>query len=479
MGQLTDRTAELTDQAVQPVAMQGWYMPHRLLVVEAQPLAHRVYPDPIPQNFIWERIEWLPALRDRIRERNPDLLVLVAVSATAQAASLMVLLQNKPLPTPALIILPNDASDELIGLASQVLDDFIFAPVRSSEFQHRIDRIIGCGKATARDVDEHLIRELALAGLIGRNPAFLRAISKIPPAARSNGPVLITGETGTGKELCARAIHALGPRRNYGFVAVDCATVPEHLFESELFGHARGAFTDARSDHKGLVSLANGGTLFLDEIDSLSLTAQSKMLRLLQERSYRPVGCERSLSVDANIVAASNSDLRHMVQIGKFRADLFFRLNVLRLNLVPLRQRRDDIGLLARQFVKQACAENGIAIKALTPATLSKLTQHDWPGNVRELYNAIQRAVVFSGDSMIQPSDILETEDDNQDGEPTNDNFRQARSRAIESFERGYVEHLMRETGGNVTRAARLAHKERRAFGRLVKRYGVKRPDLY
>jgi two-component system response regulator GlrR len=455
-------------------------MPQRLLVVEAQSLAYKVCLDRIAQNIIWDRIEWVPELRDRIREKKPDLLMLVATSATAQAARLLVLLQKKPLETPALAILPEDASDELVGLASQTLDDFIFAPIRTSELQHRIARIIGCAESTGSGVDEQLIRDLTIAGIIGRNPAFLREISKIRLAARSNGPVLITGETGTGKELCARAVHALGPRRNYGFIPVDCATVPEYLFESEMFGHARGAFTDARSDHKGLVNLAHGGTLFLDEIDSLSLTAQSKMLRLLQERSYRPVGCERSVSVDANIVAASNSDLRHMVQIGKFRADLFFRLNVLRLNLVPLRQRRDDIGLLARHFVKQACAENGIATKALMPATLRKLSQHDWPGNVRELYNAVQRAVVFAGDSEIIPSHVVDVDidDDDQNSEPIHNTFRQARSRAIESFERAYVEQLMCESEGNVSRAAQLAHKERRAFGRLVKRYGIKHHDL-
>jgi len=455
-------------------------MPHRLLVIQSHSsLSLEVCLHPAVQDIICERIEWGPELCDRVREKNPDLVIVVAVSATEQAASLMVVLQREPLITPVLAIIPSDASDELIGLASRVLDDFVFAPVRSLELQHRMARIIGDRWFAASDVDERLIRELTLAGLIGRNSAFLRAVGKIPLAARIKGPVLITGETGTGKELCARAIHALGPRRERNYIPVDCATVPEELFESELFGHVRGAFTDARSDHKGLVNLANGGTLFLDEIDSLSLSAQSKLLRLLQERSYRPLGSGRPVSVDANIVAATNIDLRHMVRIGRFRADLFFRLNVLQLNLVPLRQRRDDIELLARHFVKQACAENGIAVKSLSPATLRRLSQYDWPGNVRELYNVIQRAVVFSRSSEILPSDIIDTEEPaDQDSEPGYDSFRQARTRAIESFERRYVEQLMRESGGNVSRAAQLARKERRAFGRLVKRYGVKRPNL-
>jgi len=453
-------------------------MPRRLLIIESQSLSsanEACFSDAAP-NFIRERIDWDPSLPDRVRERRPDLLIVVAESAPKEATNLMAALQKKPLLTPMLAIIPNDAANELICLASQVVDDLIFAPVRTSELRYRIARIIGDPCSVVSDVDERLIQELTLVGLIGRNPHFLHEISKISVAARSTGPVLITGETGTGKELCARAIHALGPRRERAFIPVDCATVPEHLFESEMFGHVRGAFTDARTDRKGLVNLARGGTLFLDEIDSLSLTSQSKLLRLVQERSYRPLGSEHFVNFDASIIAATNTDLKHMVQAGKFRPDLFFRLNVLRLNLVPLRQRRDDVALLSRHFVDQVCAENGIVTKSLTPATLRKLCQHDWPGNVRELHNVIQRAVVFCRGSDVTPADILEAEDTaNRDSTPAYDSFRQARSRAIESFERGYVEQLMREAGGNVSRAARLAQKERRAFGRLIKRYGIKR----
>jgi DNA-binding NtrC family response regulator len=427
------------------------------------------------QKFLCERVQWTPGLCHSIRENNPDLLIVVAVSAIQQAGELMVTLKKTPLATPALAILPTDAADELIGLASQVLDDFMFAPVRSSEFRYRVARIIGDPAFSAGGIDERLMQELTLAGLVGRNPTFLRAISAIPLVARSAGPVLITGETGTGKELCARAIHALGPRRERAFVPVDCATIPEQLFESELFGYVRGAFTDARSDHRGLVNLADGGTLFLDEIDALSLAVQAKLLRLLQERSYRPLGSDRFVGVNAKIVAATNSDLLSMVQTGRFRADLFFRLNVLRVNLVPLRQRLDDVALLARHFVRQACAENGIATKSLTRAAIRKLTQHDWPGNVRELCNVIQRAVAFSDGPEILASQVAETEvEGSQTSEPECKSFREARSRAIETFERRYVEQLMQESGGNVSLAARLAKKERRAFGRLVKRYAMK-----
>jgi DNA-binding NtrC family response regulator len=455
-------------------------MRRRLLIIESRSLlpAHQVCFNDTPPGVECDRIEWGVDLYNVVGQRNPDLLIVVALSATEQAARLMVVLQQKPLLTPVLAVIPDDAGDQLIRLASPVVDDFIFAPIRGLELQRRISRILGEPPSSTSDIDEKLIGELTLAGLIGRDPAFLSAITRIPQAARTNGPVLITGETGTGKELCARAIHTLSPRRHRAFIPVDCTTLPEHLFESELFGYVRGAFTGASSNHRGLVNLAEGGTLFLDEIDSLSLTAQSKLLRLIQERCYRPLGSERFANVNASIVTATNRELNQLVQAGRFRADLFFRLNVLRLELVPLRQRRNDIGLLARHFVKQVCAENGIRAKSLTSATLRRLTQYDWPGNVRELNNIIQRAVVFCPGSEILPAHIGDPKEPPiQASEPLRETFRQARSHTIESFERSYVEQLMQETSGNVSRAAHLAGKERRAFGRLVKRYEIKRPS--
>jgi DNA-binding NtrC family response regulator len=454
-------------------------MPRRLLIIEQSPATIDAQLSAPKIGFSCERIRWSSDLdlAARVRQKNPDLLIVAASSANDEAARLVAAMHAAPITTPALAILAPDASDQLVDLASQVLDDFLFAPVRSTELRHRITRIIGEHDAALGEVDERLIGELAMAGLVGRDPAFLETISKIPLAARSNGPVLITGETGTGKELCARAIHTVGPRRGGAFVPVDCATIPEQLFESELFGHARGAFTDARSDYKGLVELANGGTLFLDEIDALSLSTQAKLLRLLQERSYRPLGFNRVVALNATIVAATNSDLAQMVKAGSFRADLFFRLNVLRLNLPPLRRRRDDIALLAHHFVTEACAEHGIGPKQLPLTTVRRLTHYPWPGNVRELHNVIQRAVLFSG-----PSDTLllchitDTQPDADEASASvHTNFREARMQAIETFEKRYVEKMMQDAKGNVSLAARLAHKERRAFGRLVKRYGVKK----
>jgi DNA-binding NtrC family response regulator len=302
-------------------------------------------------------------------------------------------------------------------------------------------------------------------------------VEKIPLVARSNSPVLITGETGTGKELCARAIHYLSPRRDHPFIPVDCAALPDHLFENEVFGHARGAFTDAHRDQKGLVALAEGGTLFLDEIDSLSLGAQAKLLRFMQERTYKPLGSNRFLQARLDVVAATNHDLEAMVRAKQFRSDLFFRLSVLRLHMMPLRERRGDIALLARHFLEMACAQAGVARKTLALATIGKLTNYDWPGNVRELYNVIQSAVVFSEGAQILPRHIARPSGAMPD-EPDRSSFRAARAGVLEEFERRYVEDLLRECDGNVTHAARLAKKDRRAFGRLIKRYNIQRELL-
>jgi two-component system response regulator GlrR len=271
--------------------------------------------------------------------------------------------------------------------------------------------------------------------------------------------------------MCARAIHHVTRRRNLPFIPVDCGAIPGHLFENEVFGHARGAFTDAQREQKGLVAMADGGTLFLDEVDMLPLPVQSKLLRFLQEHTYKPLGCDRFLRSDVRVVAASNRDMEGLTAAGQFRSDLYFRLNVLRLELPPLRQRPADIELLARHFVN-ALADAGPGPKILSPGAIRKLSAYDWPGNVRELYNVVHRAVVFAADTQILPCDIATSAP--APPEEARGCFHDARARAIESFERFYVAQLLEKHAGNVTQAAREAGKERRSFGRLVKKYAMR-----
>jgi len=247
------------------------------------------------------------------------------------------------------------------------------------------------------------------------------------------------------------------------------------LFENELFGHARGAFTDAHAEQKGCAGLAHGGTLFLDEIDCLSWATQGKLLRLLQEKRFRPLGSERFRDADVRVVAASNLDMERLVEAKAFRQDLFFRLDVLRIHLPSLRERPEDIALLAGHFVQASCEADGIKRKVLTPAALRRLESHNWPGNIRELHNTMQRAVLMSPGIEIAAAHV-EIRPDAVDQKEDSGSFQSAKRAAIELFERGFVQRLLERHGGNVSRAAREAQKDRRAFGRLAKKYGLKFP---
>lgn len=323
-------------------------------------------------------------------------------------------------------------------------------------------------------VVEQLTREMGLAQLVGDDPAFLQVLDLVPRVARREGTVLITGETGTGKELCARAIHCLSRRCNLPFIPVDCGALPDSLIENELFGHARGAYTGAHSRQKGLLALAEGGTLFLDEIDSLSLPAQAKLLRVLQDRSYRPLGAEQFERADVKVIAATNRDLETCVRDKAFRADLFYRLNVFRLQMVALRERPGDIPLLARHFLERLARECGTGPRSFSADALQHLCRYAWPGNVRELLNVVERALAFADGPVILPGHLaLPLPDLQTDGRaPAGGlSFRQARAQAIAQFERTYITALLERHDGNISRAAREAQKERRAFGRLVKKY--------
>jgi two-component system response regulator GlrR len=428
----------------------------------------------------WFEVEW--ANWDafdlaKLRAWGGELVVAAALQNTRNVLELLRWFANNPISLRTLAILPESSSPETVEQVSKAADDFVIWPVRNIELLERVKRIVGWNVSNAQDECERLTGELGIKELVGKSVPFVRALQTIPTLARSDRTVLITGETGTGKELCARAIHQLSARRNSPFIPVDCAAFPDHLFENEMFGHTRGAFTDAHRDQKGLVALAEGGTLFLDEIDSLSATSQGKLLRFLQDRTYRPLGAERFANSSANVLAATNRDLEKLVQQGKFRGDLFFRLSVLRIHMPPLRDRREDIPLLARHFVDALSAESGCRRKILLPGAYHKLKMLDWPGNVRELYNFIQRAFVAAEGFEISAAH-LQIPFAYPVDEPAVESFTQAKAKAVGSFERQYLVNALQRCKGNITQAARLAQKDRRAFGRLVKRHKIDRQDL-
>jgi two-component system response regulator GlrR len=313
--------------------------------------------------------------------------------------------------------------------------------------------------------------------MIGRSLAFRIADALIDKMAAFDAPVLIEGETGTGKELAARAIHYRGTRRDGPFVPVNCGAIPDTLIENELFGHRRGAYTDARFDHAGLVELARGGTLFLDEVDALTPKAQVTLLRFLQDRQYRPLGARREEQADVRIVAAANRDLERLVAAGEFRLDLLYRLKLLHLVLPRLRERHGDVALLAEHFLKIAAARYRKPAVALAPATLGWFERYSWPGNVRELEHVVHRAFLLAeGNAIsIEPPPGL-SEAALAPAAPLN--YRQAKTRAIAEFESSFLSHLIDQAKGNVTAAARISGTERRHLGRLLKKYRIPKPPL-
>src|SRR5690348_8661394 len=323
--------------------------------------------------------------------------------------------------------------------------------------------------------------------LIGTSKCFLQATGMIPILSASKSTVLVTGETGTGKELFARAIHYCGERRSKPFVPVNCAALPDHLIENELFGHSKGAFTGALLEKHGLLHEANCGTLFLDEINSLSMTVQSKLLRMLQEQEFRPLGSTKSQKIDVKIIAATNADLRYLVEVRQFREDLFYRLNVLSITLPPLRDRKEDILLLASHFLNVYAKEFGKKKLTLGHTAKAKLMGHAWPGNVRELQGVIQRAVAMGlgGTLEAHDLDLPETEKPELTG-PTMSllsrkgisddcSFQDMKTKVIDEFERVYLSELLSTHHGNISKAARAAKKERRAFQRLLQKHGLDR----
>ncbi len=410
---------------------------------------------------------------EMIARSRAQLLLVHAAPVSDQTVSFFEWLKKSPIPIPTLAILPEVPAHGPLEHVWEIIDDFVLAPVRTEELDLRISKVLGVVENARRSVPRDLASELALAKLIGKNPAFRQAVELTQLFARNDAPVLISGETGTGKELFAHAIHSLSRRRNGPFIPVDCGTLPDHLAENELFGHSKGAFTDAYREQRGLAAMAEGGTLFLDEVDSLSLANQAKLLRFLEEGTFRALGADCFTRANVRIIAATNCCIEDHVQRRQFRSDLYFRLNVLRLKICPLRERAGDVSILARHFLENDC-ESSSERKVFTSAALRKLESHPWPGNVRELLNTVQRSFVCCPGRHILPEHILlagrETEEPSSI--PTG-SFRSAKQNMIRNFEKSYLEELMAKHDGNITRAAREAGKDRRAMGRLIKKYGL------
>ncbi len=334
-----------------------------------------------------------------------------------------------------------------------------------------------------RELETRLEALEGTQGLVGNSGAMRDVVRMIDAVAYSAATVLVNGESGTGKELVARALHARSPRRAQPFVALNCGALTETLLESELFGHVKGAFTGANRDQKGLFEAANGGTIFLDEIGDIPLSTQVRLLRVLQEGEIKRVGSAESVKVDVRVIAATHRDLPKLVRAGRFREDLFYRLNVIAIPLPPLRDRLDDVPLLAHHFVRRYNDRLAKKVRTLAPEAIELLCSYRWPGNVRELENAMERAVVLCrGDAILQgdlPPSITgrtapvlrEVAAGVEDTELIGQSYASAKDSALRRFEKRYVEALMKACDNNISAAARKAGMDRSNFKRVLRKY--------
>ena len=314
--------------------------------------------------------------------------------------------------------------------------------------------------------------------LVGKSQQMQRVYETIRMVAQNDLTVLITGESGTGKDLTARAVHALSNRSKRPFIAVNCPTVPEHILESELFGYKKGAFTHATSDKKGLFQEAHTGTIFLDEIGDITPTIQTKLLRVLQEKEIKPLGDARPIHVDVRIIASTNQPLADKIQAGDFREDFFYRLNVLPIRLPPLRERREDIPLIANHLLEKHCAKLGKPLKRFSPELMEAFVARRWEGNVREMENLIMQGILFSGSDEITPKDVRIAKQPAGGGMaeimPLYDQpYKQAKESNLQAFNAAYIGHMLTLNKGNVTRAAKACGLERQALQQIMRRYGI------
>jgi DNA-binding NtrC family response regulator len=359
--------------------------------------------------------------------------------------------------------------------------DFLTKPFDNDELILALNRALGYQQLSQRvqRLEEDLETRTTFPSIVGRSPAIQEALRRLAKVARLDTTVLLLGESGTGKELAATGLHHQSGRAHQPFVAINCGAIPATLAESELFGHERGAFTDAREARAGRFEQANGGTIFLDEVGELPLETQAKLLRVLQEREVCRVGGKRPISVDVRVVAATNRHLEIEVRDGRFRSDLFWRLNVFDVRLPPLRERREDLPLLINHILDRLNAKLGLRIAGLSPAARARLIAHDWPGNIRELENVLQRAMILTDHAVIDDSDLAShigslpssapAEDDAEPG--PNGSMDQIIARTTDRIERALIENTMAQCRGNRSRAAAALGISRRTLFNKLKKF--------
>jgi len=373
---------------------------------------------------------------------------------------------------PVIILTAHGSIESAVDAMERGALNYLTKPFDSRELIMQIERGLEKSRLTG-EVDrlkELLEERFNFANIIARSGQMRCILDQVARIARTDSTVAIYGASGTGKELIAKAIHISSQRKDFSFQAINCAAIPESLLESELFGYEKGAFTGAEKDSKGLFGRADKGTIFLDEIGDMYLSIQAKLLRVLQERTFVPLGSEKPISVDVRVIIATNKNLKEEVRKGNFREDLFYRIHVIPVKLPLLKDRKEDIPPLVEHFLKKYSEQMEKKVKSITSAAMRKLMFHDWPGNVRELENTIEFAVAMTTSDTLTDDLVLQT----QDGRDELLTLQEARSR----FEQTYVQNLLKMTAGNVSRAAEIAGKYRADLYNLMKKHAISPQDF-
>jgi DNA-binding NtrC family response regulator len=380
-------------------------------------------------------------------------------------------------PAPAVILISGYGTVETgVEAMRHGAFDFLEKPFTSVKLHESIDRALQRSNEQAFTPADDLSDLAIELGVIYASKAMESILGLVRKIATGNMNILITGESGTGKEVIARGIHTLSKRQTAPFVPVNCGALPEQLFESELFGHEKGAFTGAIKRKPGLIEFADKGSFFLDEIGDMSLPMQVKLLRMLEQRTIRRVGGADEIAVDVRIIAATNKDINEEVDSGNFREDLFYRINTIHIHIPPLRERTTDILPLAKHFLKELDSKNMMGISSFTPEAERLLQNYAWPGNIRELQNVISRSYFLANDSVISDADLpLEKKQSKCaiDDEVLDLNYRDAKERIIEQFEVAYLTHQLRLHNGNISKTAESCGLDRRSIHRLVKKFNI------
>lgn len=444
---------------------------------------HRVL---IAEGYEVETVSNGRAALERLEEQRFNLLVTDLKMPGMSGLEVLQSLRACQPELPVVLITGYAAIDNAVEAMKNGATDYLSKPFANEELISKVKNAIQSRAVLIDDIC--LYREMSethgFDRLLGDSREMKKLYQRIMQVAPTDSTVMISGESGTGKELVARAIHAHSPRRGQAFVAIDCTALAENLLESELFGHVKGSFTGATQTKRGLFEIAEGGTLLLDEVGNISLATQAKLLRVLQERVVTPIGGTRPISIDIRLVAATNANLQEMIKQGTFREDLFFRLNIIPIELPPLRERKGDLMLLASQFLRRFAEENGKEIRGFSPDVIEQLESYDFPGNVRELENIIERAVVLSQSDLLQRQNLEMPGGDHDsrlfagqavplDASELKQRKQLLREEAVVPLERAFLLGALDRNNWNITRAAEEVGMQRTNFQTMLKKQGI------